>query len=161
MTADTYLVDFAQSVLRDAVDSNRPRKLAPNEARAILDHIAALEARAEKAEYELKRWKEVESKRPDWEKLWEFESNRADEAEAAADVFKAVNVLPAEPAAEWLEAMAREINHADRPDWYPADEMTVEEVWDETGEEERELQRCRARAAYAALARAMGGGDAE
>lgn len=59
MTADTYLVDFAQSVLRDAVDSNRPRKLAPNEARAILDHIAALDARAKEAETQAGRLQKI------------------------------------------------------------------------------------------------------
>jgi hypothetical protein len=38
----------------------------------------ALLVRAEAAEYELARWKEIDAKRPDWENLWEEQSERAD-----------------------------------------------------------------------------------
>jgi hypothetical protein len=54
-----------------------------NQERAELsDKIYELQARAEKAEYELRRWKEVDANRPDWEKLWEEQSERAEKADA-------------------------------------------------------------------------------
>jgi len=51
-------------------------------ARANPATILSLIGEIERLTYELKRWKEVEANRPDWEKLWGEQSEKADELKA-------------------------------------------------------------------------------
>ena len=49
---------------------------------ALVHQHDELKAQIERLTYELKRWKEVEANRPDWEKLWGEQSEKADELKA-------------------------------------------------------------------------------
>jgi hypothetical protein len=50
--------------------------------------IAALTERAEKAEYELRRWKEANAAKPDWEMLWEEASDERDALRAQVETMR-------------------------------------------------------------------------
>ncbi len=52
---------------------------------ALVHQHDELKAQNERLTYELKRWKEVEANRPDWEKLWGEQSEKADELKAQVE----------------------------------------------------------------------------
>jgi hypothetical protein len=52
---------------------------------ALVHQHDELKAQVERLTYELKRWKEVEVNRPDWEKLWGEQSEKADELKAQVE----------------------------------------------------------------------------
>lgn len=51
--------------------------------RTHIDNLNLLRAEVERLTYELKRWGEATAKRPDWEKLWAEQADRAEAAEAS------------------------------------------------------------------------------
>lgn len=76
-----------EEIAREIVNNRNPHAMLAD-VHLKGDIIAALRAereRAERAEYELNRWKEVRANAPDWEKLWAEQSARAEKAEAERD----------------------------------------------------------------------------
>lgn len=69
--------------------------------------LAALRAEAMQeacAQYELKRWKEANAAKPDWEKLWVEQSERAEHAERRLAEFEARLVATQTMAEAWADA---------------------------------------------------------
>lgn len=107
-----------------------------------VDGVLEAIALAGKAYHHTADWGDEEKYGPDG--YWGLIQLRAD---AAADVFKSVSALPTDPPAEWIEAMARAIDpHG--CNWKNQLPGSL-----------KDFARQQARAAYAALARQMGGGD--
>lgn len=77
--------------------------------RTHIDNLNLLRAEVERLTYELKRWKEVNAQRPDWEKLWAEQADRAEAAEAEVERLRAALELAfsrLDPMAEADETMA-------------------------------------------------------
>lgn len=109
MAGDLRDRDLTISVEQGKV-TYRDKLLADAGSRAA----AALSAEIERLTYELKRWEEATAERPDWEKLWAEQADRAEAAEAslaeAVDLLSSVAPLAGKnsPIAKFLATIGRE-----------------------------------------------------
>jgi hypothetical protein len=69
----------------DKFAAERQRDEAVQSSQSWRREAKRLEAQVDRLTYELKRWKEVDANKPDWEKLWEEQSEKADALKAQVD----------------------------------------------------------------------------